>query len=285
LENLRIVNLRDFSRSLSCSLLEQKKNITPLRISRSAHWGTINMFSEKVVIVTGAGSGIGRAAAIKLSSLGATLAVMDISEAALSETIGLCDQSKHLFAAFDVGSTAECNKFVQDTMSRFGRIDYVLNNAGVNPTGTPTEAMTDEYWDKLVNTNLKGIFNITRASIPHLQSGSAIVNVSSIMGSRVSPGFAVYCATKWGVIGFTKSLALELGPKGIRANVVAPGEIKTPTNSFVKQGEAAQKEISQRIALGRMGEADEVVDVVAFLFSDASRYMNGSVVEVNGGFP
>lgn len=164
-------------------------------------------------------------------------------------------------------------------------MDHVLNNAGINPTGTATEAMADDYWDKLVNTNLKGTFNITRACIPHLTSRSSIVNVSSIMGLRVSSRFAVYCATKWVIIGFTKSVALELGSRGIRVNAIAPGKIKTPTNAFVRLGPAAQEEMSQKVALGRVGEPEEVGDVIAFLFSDASRYMNGSVVEINGGVP
>jgi NAD(P)-dependent dehydrogenase (short-subunit alcohol dehydrogenase family) len=244
------------------------------------------MFSNKVVIITGAGSGIGRAATIKMASLGATVAITDINASGLSETISLCNKSadqNHIQATFDVGSSEKCNQFIADVVNQLGRIDYVLNNAGINPTAQPTENIPDEYWDKLMNTNLKGTFNITRACIPHLKSGASVVNISSICGVRPTAELAVYCATKYGVIGFTKCVALELGSRGIRVNVVAPGHILTPTNMFVKKGVDAQQEIIKNISIGRLGQPEDVVQVISFLFSDASRYMNGSVVEINGG--
>lgn len=243
------------------------------------------MFAGKVVIITGAGSGIGRVAAIKLASLGATVALTDINETALSESLSLCGSTavEHMISTFDVGSTNECNRFVQDVVNRYGRIDYVLNNAGVNPTAMPTEDTPDSYWDKLVNTNLKGTFNISRACIPHLKAGASIINTSSIFGQKPGAGLGVYCATKYGIIGFTKSLALELGPRGIRVNAVAPGEIVTPTNKFVREGADAMESVAQQIGLRRMGQPQEVAEVIAFLFSESSSFMNGSIVEVNGG--
>jgi len=179
-------------------------------------------FNSKVVIITGAGSGIGRATAIKLHSLGASLALCDISEKGLEETSSLCDK-KPFYMIVDVGDNAQVTSFVSQVMSKLQRIDCIFNNAGVNPTAIPLEDTTDEYWDKLVNTNMKGTFNMTRATIPHIQAGAAYVNVSSIMGVKGSARISVYCATKWAIIGFSKSMALELGPKGIRTNVVAPG--------------------------------------------------------------
>lgn len=246
------------------------------------------MFSSKVIIITGAGSGIGRGAAIKMASLGATVAASDISATGLAETIELCNKAspsplEHISATFDVGASEPANKFIADVMAKAGRIDYVLNNAGVNPTAMPTADVPDAYWDKLVNTNLKGMFNITRAAIPHLKSGAAIVNVASICGQRASPELAVYCMTKFGVIGFTKSVALELGPRNIRCNAIAPGDIVTPTNMMVMGGPETMDASCKTIAMGRMGEVDDIVDVLAFMFSNDARYMNGSVVEVNGG--
>lgn len=135
----------------------------------------------------------------------------------------------------------------------------------------------------MISTNLKGLFNITRASIPHLKSGACFVNVSSIAGLGATSGFAVYCATKYGIIGFSKCMALELGPRGIRTNVVAPGYIDTPTNAGVVKGAEAVKEMEGAISLGRFGTAEEVADVVVFLMGEESKYMNGSVVEVHGG--
>jgi NAD(P)-dependent dehydrogenase (short-subunit alcohol dehydrogenase family) len=174
-------------------------------------------------------------------------------------------------------------KFVDDTVRKFGRLDGVFNCAGVNPTSIPLEDTTDEYWDKLVDTNLKGVFYVTRAAIPHMTSGSSFVNVSSISGSKPAALQSVYCATKFGLIGFSKSMALELGPRGIRTNVVAPGYIDTPSNIGVVEGGEAVERMRGGVALERLGTADEVAGVVAFLFSAEGRYCNGSVVEVDGG--
>lgn len=173
--------------------------------------------------------------------------------------------------------------FIANTMQNLGQIDFVFNCAGVNPTSIPLESTTDAYWDKLVNTNLKGVFLVTRACLPHLSRDSAIVNVSSICGVRGAALQSVYCTTKFGLIGMSKSLALELGPRGIRVNCVAPGYIDTPTNAgIVKGGEAVEK-MRTGNALERLGTPDEVADVVAFLMGKGARYVNGSVVEIDGG--
>ncbi|KAF2738584.1 NAD(P)-binding protein [Polyplosphaeria fusca] len=241
-------------------------------------------FQDRVVLITGAGSGIGRATAVKMASLGASLALCDINYDNLESTSKLCGATtpKHLDDV-DVSSNQEVRKFVDATATKLGRIDHVFNCAGVNPTSIPLEDTTDEYWDKLVNTNLKGVFNVTRAAIPHLKSGASIVNVSSISGLRGSAQQAVYCTTKYGLIGFSKCMALELGPRGIRTNVVCPGYIDTPTNAgIVKGGEAVERMVNGN-ALGRLGTPEDVADVVAFLFGEESRYMNGSVVEIDGG--
>jgi NAD(P)-dependent dehydrogenase (short-subunit alcohol dehydrogenase family) len=240
-------------------------------------------FANKIILVTGAGSGIGRATSIKLSHQGATLALSDINDSSLAETLGLCEKGDHFTCAFDVGSTDACNIFISSIISKYGKLDHIFNCAGVNPTPYATAEIADEYWDKLINTNLKGMFNITRACIPHLKSGASFVNVSSIAGLAPTSGFAVYCASKYGVIGFSKCIALELGPKGIRTNVVAPGYIHTPTNTDVVAGPESVERSIKGVALGRMGTPEDVADVVAFLFGEESRYMNGSVVEVTGG--
>jgi NAD(P)-dependent dehydrogenase (short-subunit alcohol dehydrogenase family) len=240
-------------------------------------------FENKVVLCTGAGSGIGRATAIKLSQLGATLTLTDINPSSLSETLSLCEGGDHFISAFDIGSTEASNAFVASIIKKYSKISHIFNCAGVNPTSLSTVSITDEYWDKLLTTNLKGLFNITRACIPHLKSGASFVNVSSIAGIRPTAGFAVYCASKYGVIGFSKCLALELGPKGIRTNIVAPGYVDTPTNASVVAGKDAVESMEKQVSFGRMGTPDEVADLVVFLFGDESRYMNGSVVEINGG--
>jgi NAD(P)-dependent dehydrogenase (short-subunit alcohol dehydrogenase family) len=270
-------------------------------------------FTSKVALITGAGSGIGRATAQKLASLGCSLCLSDINGAGLAETLNLCKVHCHEYMTevSDVSDTKACTDFVDNAASFFGgRLDFVFNCAGVNPTGIDIEDTTDEYFDKLVSTNLKGTFAITRAAVPHLekQPGSSIVNVSSIMGVSVSARISVYCMTKFGVNGFTKAMALELGPKGVRINAVAPGYIDTPSNAGVVAGGDAVKRQEEKSGMGRMGTAEEVADVVAFLFrfvsssslwlvlscgnaiadlkvsvSDEAKYVNGSIFEVTGG--
>ncbi|KAE9367906.1 NAD(P)-binding protein [Stipitochalara longipes BDJ] len=195
-------------------------------------------FENTVILITGAGSGIGRGTSIKLAQLGASLALTDINEASINETLELCTKRDHFTSAFDV-----------EIVLKYGRINHIFNCAGINGIYRPTVDVTDAYWDKMFNTNITGFFNITRACIPHLKSGASFVSTTSAFGITPGAGYAVY-------------LALELGPKGVRTNIIAPGAVRTPTNV----------------------QPDDIADVVAFLFSNESRYMNGSVVEVTGGF-
>lgn len=267
-------------------------------------------FTDHVVVICGAGSGIGRATSIRLASAGANLALSDIDSEGLKTTLELCQDAaadsasvsaspdnnphseqqrqqqkqNHMTEIVDVRSTKSVDTFVASVVHRYnGRIDHVFNCAGINPTNLPTEDITDEYWSKLMDTNLKGTFAMTRAYIPHMRRGGSFVNVSSVCGLYPTAGFAVYCATKYGVIGFSKCMALELGEKGIRVNVVAPGIVETPTNVAFRAGPERVQELARDIGLKRTGTPDEVADVVVFLFSDGSRFMNGSVVEVDGG--
>ncbi|KAH9900512.1 3-oxoacyl-reductase [Xylariomycetidae sp. FL2044] len=238
-------------------------------------------FDDKVTIITGAASGIGRATALKLASLGATLAVCDINADNLDQVMKELGNEKHRSYAFNVGSSADCNKTVDSVLSTFGKINFLFNCAGVNPTALAITDTTDDYFDKLVNTNLRGPYNMTRACVPHLKSGAAVVNVASTAGLRATEGYSIYCATKFGIIGFTKAMALELGPKGVRVNCVAPGPIDTPTMAGNLAGGDANEKLIKGIALGRLGQPEEVASVVANLFE--SSFMNGSVVEIHGG--
>ena len=184
----------------------------------------------------------------------------------------------------NVASKVDVEFGVAVVVSVFGRLDHVFNCAGINPTSYALTETTDEYWDKLVNVNLKGLYLVTRATMPHITSpGGSYVNVSSICGLYPQALQAIYCATKHGVIGFSKSMALELGPKGVRTNVVAPGYINTPTNSGVVEGGEGVTRMEEGNSLGRLGTPEEVADVVAFLMSEEAKYMNGSVVEIHGG--
>ena len=245
-------------------------------------------FAGHVVIITGAGSGIGRATALKMARAGATLALSDINSDAVLSTQEMCETStrehyNNMASVVDVQSSDGVNEFVERVVTKYSRINHVFNCAGVNPTKLETESITDAYWQKLVDTNMKGTFAMTRACIPHMTRGSSFVNVSSMCGLYPTANFAVYCATKYAIIGFSKCVALELGPRGIRVNIIAPGTIETPTNISVRAGPEQLEMMTKDIGLRRVGTAEEVADVVCFLFSEESRYMNGSVVEINGG--
>ncbi|KAJ6126738.1 Short-chain dehydrogenase/reductase SDR [Penicillium sp. IBT 18751x] len=246
---------------------------------------TPHSLSGKVILITGAGNGIGRATSIKLAAEGASLALSDIDLASVTETAEQCQTKQpgqfHHIQQVDVSDATSVTTWVASITARYGRLDHIFNCAGINPIQIPTVDTTDDYAHRLISVNLQGTFNVCRASIPHLSSGSSVVNVSSIVGIQPRAGMAIYAATKAGIIGLSKSLALELGPRGIRVNVVAPGEIHTSTNVSVVAGEETVQRAAEKVALGRLGQPDEIADVVAWMFQ--SSYMNGSVVEINGG--
>lgn len=210
-----------------------------------------------------------RATAIKLHQLGAKLAITDVSETGAQGTADLCGGDPHIWRKMDVSDSEDVERQVGDIASHFGKIDHVFNCAGVNPTSTPLTETSEAYYDKLMGVNLKGMFLVTKATIPHITTpGGTYVNVSSISGLHATAGTAVYCATKFGVIGFSKSMALELGPRGVRVNVVAPGYIDTPTNAGIAKGTVeARARMEKGNSLGRMGMPQDIADVSLFLDS------------------
>lgn len=240
-------------------------------------------FADNVILITGAATGIGRVTSIKLAELGASLALADINLPLVKETAAQCSTRQkgqsHSAHEVDVSDSAAVNAFVTAVLSTHGRIDHIFNCAGVNPTPVTVTETTDAYWAKLTGVNLQGTFNVCRACIPHLRSDASIVNMSSIAGIKPPAGMAAYAACKAGVSALSKAMAMELGPKGIRVNVVAPGNIRTATNAAVVTGQEGKA--AGKAALGRMGSPEEVAEVVVFLFQ--GRYVNGSVIEVNGG--
>ncbi|KAI1340541.1 short-chain dehydrogenase/reductase-like protein SDR [Xylariaceae sp. FL0016] len=235
----------------------------------------------KVAILTGAASGIGRATAKRLDSIGVRLVLCDINVDGCQHLLDEMPGKGHIFYAVDVGSSKECQSCIEKVLTEVDHINLLFNCAGINPTALDITDTTDEYFDKLVNTNLRGPYNMIRACVPHLRAGDAIINVASTAGLRATRGFSIYCATKFGVIGFTKAMALELGPKGVRVNCIAPGPIDTPTMAGNVAGGDANEKLVQDIALGRLGQPEEVAQVVVNVFE--STFMSGSVVEVHGG--
>jgi NAD(P)-dependent dehydrogenase (short-subunit alcohol dehydrogenase family) len=242
----------------------------------------------KVILITGAGSGIGRASSLKLAKLGASLALIDVDTKATSDTKDLCNQvsntgQSHSISLCDISSSIQVARVVEQILHHHQRINHVFNCAGVNPTPITLESTSDGYFSKLVDVNLRGTFNSSRACLPYLIPGASIVNVSSMAAIRPGAGQAVYAATKAGIIAMSKAVALEVGQRDIRVNVIAPGDIETTTNSAINEGDEAMQRSKERVALGRFGLPEEIAEVAAFLFSDASRYTNGAVIEVHGG--
>lgn len=242
-------------------------------------------FENKVALVTGGSRGIGRAIAQTLGRRGATVVLSYAgNEAAATETVkAIVDAGgKAKAIRFDVADSEACSKAIDDVVKEFGRLDVLVNNAGVAIDGLLMR-FKDEDWDKTLDTNLKGAFMLMRAvSRPMMkQKGGAIVNVSSIVGEMGNAGQAAYSASKAGLIGLTKSVARELASRNIRVNCVTPGFITTDMTAGLN--DELKKKMADAIPLSRIGNAEEVANAVAFLASDLASYITGEVLKVNGG--
>ncbi|HLH80641.1 MAG TPA: 3-oxoacyl-[acyl-carrier-protein] reductase [Chthonomonas sp.] len=240
---------------------------------------------DRVAIVTGASRGIGKAIALELANEGAKVVVNYNRNAASAEEIvkTLLEAGKEAVALqANVADASQVEKLVQSTVERFGRVDILINNAGVTRDKLVMR-MSEEDWDTVLNTNLKGAFLCSRAVAPIFlrQRSGVIVNISSVIGKVGGPGQANYSASKAGLIGLTKSLAKELGSRNIRVNAIAPGFIETEMTEVLKpeQREAALKQIP----LARFGDSREVARVAVFLCSDDASYIHGEVITVDGG--
>jgi 3-oxoacyl-[acyl-carrier protein] reductase len=245
----------------------------------------MSTFAGKVVLVTGGSRGIGRACAVAFAKAGAKVVISYAgNEAAAQETLGLLAQAGTPGEAvrFDVADTAACQKAVDDLVKAHGRLDVLVNNAGVAVDGLVMR-LKDEDWDRQLDTNLKGAFALIRAaSRPMMkQRGGAVVNLTSVVGEMGNGGQAAYAASKAGLIGLTKSVAKELASRNIRVNAVSPGFIGTDMTSHL--AEDTRQKMLDAIPLSRLGSAEEVAQAVLFLSSDAASYITGEVLKVNGG--
>jgi 3-oxoacyl-[acyl-carrier protein] reductase len=239
---------------------------------------------DKVCIITGSAGGIGLAGAKRFAAEGAVAIVCDVKQDAVDRACDEITASGGQAAGFavDVTQRPALDAMVAAVLQRFGRIDVLVNNAGITADARLAK-MTFEQWQRVIDVNLHGVFHATQAVTDTLlrQGSGAIINTSSITGVYGNFGQGNYAATKAGVIGLTKTWARELGPKGIRVNAVVPGSIATPILDTLP------KEMADRIAeaswLRRVGQPDEVASVYAFLASDDASYVNGAVIEVSGG--
>ncbi len=241
--------------------------------------------SGKVALVTGASRGIGRAIALYLAQLGAKVAVNYASSEEearkVVETISR-DGGQAILVQGDVSNSSDVEAIVNKVVEEWGTIDILVNNAGIN-RDTLLMRMKEEDWDKVINVNLKGVYNCTRSvsRIMMKKRYGKIINISSIVGVVGNIGQANYAAAKAGIIGFSKSVAKELASRNVQVNVVAPGFIETDMTNALS--DSIKENILSQIPVGRYGKPEEVAYVVGFLASDLSQYITGQVIHVDGG--
>jgi len=245
---------------------------------------------DKIAIVTGARRGMGRTHALKLAQEGVKVVVSDISEEDCQKVVDEIKKAggQGLALKCDVSKKEEVEELVKKTVDKFGKVDILVNNAGIAEF-KPFLELTEEEWDKTLDINLKGYFLCAQAASREMakQKSGVIVNIASVAMGQVGIGFpnvAHYCASKGGIVAMTEALALELAPLGIRINVVCPGMIETPMIDPIKQDPKMIEGLMSRIPLRRFGESEEVSDLVLFLVSNASSYMTGSAVVIDGGW-
>ena len=239
---------------------------------------------DKVAIITGAGRGIGQATAVKFAREGAKVMVCDIKQDWIDETVQLCRAagSDAIGQIADVRDMNSLEAMVKSTVDKWGRVDCLVNNAGI-VADAQLKNMTEDQFDNVIDINLKGVYNCTKAVVNKMleQQSGVILNASSIVGLHGNFGQTNYAASKFGVIGMAKTWARELGRKGIRVNAVCPGFIATSILGSIP--EKVIHALEDRVPMGRLGKPEEIANTFAFLASDEASYINGAVIEVSGG--
>jgi NAD(P)-dependent dehydrogenase (short-subunit alcohol dehydrogenase family) len=243
---------------------------------------------NKVALVTGASRGIGEAIALRMAEAGAAVVLAARKPEALAEVAARIEKAggrAHAVAAH-TGKPEDVKRLVEAAVKAFGKVDVLVNNAATNPYFGPMLEVEDAAWDKTFEVNVKGYFSVAREVVRHLQSRNApgsIINMASIAGIRAAPFQGVYGMTKAAVISMTQSLAQELGAANIRVNAIAPGLVETRFAAALVQNEELLKHVVDRTALGRHAQPDEISGAAVFLASDASSYVTGQVLVVDGG--
>jgi NAD(P)-dependent dehydrogenase (short-subunit alcohol dehydrogenase family) len=242
----------------------------------------------RVAIVTGGAAGIGRATALAFARDGAKVVVSDVNAGGGEETARLVRESggEGIFVAADVSKTEDVERFVAAAVSEFGRIDCAFNNAGVEGENAPTADCSEENWHRVLSINLRGIFLCMKHEIPQMlgQGGGVIVNMSSVAGLVGFSGLPAYVASKHGVIGLTKTAALEYATQGVRINAVCPGVIWTEMIERITGGDPAlESQFTEMEPVKRMGRPEEIAEAVLWLCSDAASFVTGHAMVIDGG--
>ncbi len=245
----------------------------------------MDTYKNKVVLITGSSQGIGKTIALKFSSLGAIVALNDIpsQELKIKQTKKEIEKQKGEVEYFlaDVSSYEEVEKMMNEIQERFGRLDVLINNAGICLDKTLAK-MSLKEWQKVIDVNLTGVFNCSKASLPLIiPNKGKIINMSSVVGQSGNFGQTNYSAAKAGIVGFTKSLSKEVGRFGVTVNAVAPGFIKTRLTESIP--DKLKGQIKMLTSLGRFGEPEEVAELILFLASDKASFITGSVINIDGG--
>lgn len=246
----------------------------------------MKLLENKVALITGASRGIGEAIALKFAEQGANIAFSYLNSDDKAKTLEAKIKNfgvKAIAYKSNAGIYKDCEMLVDSVMKDFKNIDICVNNAGISKDNLLLR-MSPDQWDDVMKINLNGVFNITKQVIRPMMKArrGSIINMSSIIGIRGNAGQSSYAASKAGIIGFTKSIALELGSRNIRCNAIAPGFVETDMTKYLKEGEVS-KSFIDKIPLGRFGSAEEIANVTLFLASDMSSYITGQVLSVCGG--